>query len=373
MKIGIIGGGASGMMLAAMIKGHDVTIIEKNNKLGKKLLLTGNGKCNFTNEDFSDLDKIYNNDLIRNLYKKYDNKSFIEFMKSIGIVPKIEIHKGIGYYYPNSNKSTSVYYALFDKIKENGVKILYDTEIKSYDDIKKYGFDKIVFATGGMSYKNTGSDGKIFKIIKSLGHKVVKPIPGLCGLKTNDFNLKGVRADGVINGEEGEIQFTEYGLSGILIMNISREVNRKLSEGENVTISIDFAKDIDLYKRKIDIGYKNAEDFLCGYLPDELAKTVLKRSGVKCKLVKDIDNIDVIESNIKDFKVNITGFMDFDSAQVTLGGVDISEVDPDTLESKFVPNIHFMGECLDIDGKCGGYNMQACYSTARGVLYGLQS
>lgn len=373
MKIGIIGGGASGMILASMLKGQDVTIIEKNSKLGKKLLLTGNGKCNFTNEDFSDLDKIYNCDLIRNLYKKYDNKSFLDFLKSIGVVPKVEIHKGIRYYYPNSNKSTSVYYALLDKITENGVKILYDTKVNSFDDIKKYGFDKIVFSTGGMSYKNTGSDGKVFEIIKSLGHKIIKPIPGLCGLKTSDLNLKGIRVDGTINGETGEIQFTEYGLSGIIIMNISREINRKLASGEKVTISIDFSKDIDLHKRKADIGYKRAEDFLCGYLPDELAKIILKRSGVTAKYVKDIENIDAIESNIKDFRVSIDGFMDFDNAQVTLGGVDTTEVNPDTLESKIVKDVYFMGECLDIDGRCGGYNLQACYTTARGVMDGLQS
>ena len=170
MRIGIIGGGASGMMLAAQLKNRDVTIIERNNKLGKKLLLTGNGKCNFTNYNFTDLNHKYNNDFAISIYNKFDNISCIDFFADIGVVSKVETHKGINYIYPNSNKSLSVYYCLIDRIINNGVKILYNSLVKdvkyidnkfilTLDDNKKLEFDKIVLATGGKSYSNTGSDG----------------------------------------------------------------------------------------------------------------------------------------------------------------------------------------------------------------------
>lgn len=205
MDIGIIGGGASGMILASMLNKHNVTLLERNNKLGKKLLLTGNGKCNFTNLSFENLDYIYNCNLAKELYKKYNNISFINYLHTLGIVAKVETHKNIKYVYPNNNKSTSVYYALLDKILQNNVIIKYDTKVLDVEknnnkfnvkcsDNNKYIFDVLVFATGGVSYIKTGSDGSAFNILKTIGHSISQIVPGLSPLsyEIEDVNLKNI-------------------------------------------------------------------------------------------------------------------------------------------------------------------------------------
>lgn len=394
MSIAIIGGGASGMMLASMLKNRDLTLFEKNQKLGKKLLMTGNGKCNFTSGEFDDLEKIYNNDFACAIYKKYDNDACIRFYNEIGVEAKQEIHKGITYYYPCSNKATSVYYDLLDKIIDNNVAICVGIEVVdikkendkfviTYSDDKTLKFDKVVIATGGASYKNTGSDGSGYIFAKRLGHRIVDTIPGLCALKSKDLDLKelkNVRVDGTIIyndfKEKGEIQFTEYGISGIPVYNLSRYVSRDLSKnsGAKCEISIRFIDSdfentyLFLSNRKDKLGYKLARDFLCGFLPDELSRVIIKRASVnEKKQVADLSDNDLqnIARNILSFVITIDSFADFDNAQITLGGVDTRDVNVDTLESKIVKGLYFTGEVLDIDGKCGGYNLQLCFSTAK--------
>lgn len=397
MKIGIIGGGASGMILASKLKRKDVTILERNSKLGKKLLLTGNGKCNFTNMDFDDISNIYNNDFAINVFKKYDNNSFIEYFKEIGIVPKVEVHKGIKYIYPNNNKSTSVYYNLLDRITTNGVMIKYDSCVKGIsvkgnefivtcDNGESYSFEKLVLATGGKSYKNTGSDGKGYEFAKELGHTIKNIYPGLCALKFEDRdlkNFKGIRVEAKISAhndivdfnEIGEIQFTEFGLSGIPVMNLSSKISSHMLEPIEVTLNfaIMLGRNIEcdelicfLRDRQKNLNYKKLEDFLCGFLPNELGKVIIDRANVKCRNVKELNENDIksIANNILSFKIIINGTADFDNAQITIGGVNTDEVYKDTLESKLVKNLYFIGEMLDIDGRCGGYNLQLAYSTA---------
>ena len=410
MNIGIIGGGASGMFLASMLnknKNVHVTLIERNAKLGKKLLLTGNGKCNFTNDNFdNNIDGIYNSDFAYNIYKLHDKDEFLSFMRDIGIEPKIEIHKGEKYYYPNSNKSTSVYYALLDRMNANGVEILYDTLIK---DIKinsdrfdlvsndsNYTFDKLVIATGGSTYKNTGSDGNLYKMLEKLGHKIVKPLPALCGFNYDDKDLlalKGVRVDARINAivynlnqiekqfvECGEVQFTQNGISGIPIMNLSRLVNRYIDGGKKVDLSLDFNSVIRdsnqsvfidyLSNRKEKLYYKNTRDFLCGFIPDEIAYIIIKRCGIKDKLVSEFNanDIEKLRDEITGFKITNIKIPTIDNAQITIGGVDLNDIDSESLESKKVKNMYFVGEVLDVDGKCGGYNLQFAYSSAATII-----
>ena len=396
MDIAIIGGGASGMMLASKLKNKKVTLFEKNAKLGKKLLLTGNGKCNFTNMDFENLNEIYNSDFAKNIYKKYNNISFINYFKELGIVPKVEVHKGIKYLYPNSNKATSVYYNLIDKIKDNKIDIVLNANIESilYKNNKfiletadkEFEFDKVVISTGGTSYKNTGSNGSGYIFAKSLGHSITPTFPGLCALKTENKDLKdlkGIRVDGRVIAdfdnihfeEVGEIQFTEFGVSGIPIMNLSRKVSPYLSKP--IEIRLDFSvalndsiseTDVEKYliDRKNKVYYKDMEDFLCGFLPDELCDIIIKRSKVVSKKIASLSEKELsdLSNNITNFKVTINGTADFNNAQITVGGVDTNEVNEDTLESKLVKNLYFTGEVLDIDGKCGGYNLQLAYSTA---------
>lgn len=406
MKIGIIGGGASGMMLAAQLKNKDVTIIERNNKLGKKLLLTGNGKCNFTNLNFNNLTNKYNNKFAIDIYNKFNNTSFIDFFNEIGIVSKVETHKGIDYIYPNSNKSLSVYYCLLDRITDNGVNILYNSQVKEVKksndkfivilDNNKLEFDKIVIATGGKSYSNTGSDGSGYAIAQSFGHSIIKPMPGLTALNYsfaghNNIKLSGkcrVNAKVKYNSsgnsfeESGEIQFNEDTISGIPILNLSNKICRNFKNGENISIDIDFSHlilenendstlDRDkvksyLLNRKHNTAYRDARDFLCGYLPDEINEIILNFSGIKNKKVSDLtdNDIDSLTNNIVDFKIVINKLSSFDNAQITLGGVSVNEIDVNTLESKIIKGLYFAGEVMDIDGICGGYNLQLSYSTA---------
>ena len=409
MRIGIIGGGASGMMLAAQVNNKDVTIIERNNKLGKKLLLTGNGKCNFTNLNFNDLNKKYNNDFAINIYNQFDNISFIDFFNKIGVVSKVETHKGINYIYPNSNKASSVYYCLLDRINNNGVDVIYKSLVKNVkyidekfsialDDDRNLVFDKLVLATGGKSYGNTGSDGIGYSIAKKLGHTIITPTPGLTSLKYNfsdnvELKLNGkcrVNAkvsynsyeDNIFFEEYGEIQFNDNTISGIPILNLSNKITRKLINSEAVTITIDFSSSLlynyeqqliskeivksTLNNRKQNTLYRDVRDFLCGYLPDEINEVILKLSNLKKIRVSELtdNDIDKLTNHIVKFNLIISEPPNFDNAQITLGGVNTEEIDVNTLESKIVKGLYFSGEVIDIDGICGGYNLQLAYSTA---------
>ena len=409
MRIGIIGGGASGMMLAAQVNNKDITIIERNNKLGKKLLLTGNGKCNFTNLNFNDLNKKYNNDFAINIYHQFDNISFIDFFNNIGVVSKVETHKGINYIYPNSNKASSVYYCLLDRINDNGVDVIYNSLVKNVkyidekfcialDDDRNLVFDKLVLATGGKSYGNTGSDGIGYSIAKKLGHTIITPTPGLTSLKYNfsdnvELKLNGkcrVNAkvsynsykDNIFFEEYGEIQFNDNTISGIPILNLSNKITRKLINSEEVPITIDFSSSLlynyekqliskeivksILNSRRQNTLYRNVRDFLCGYLPDEINEVVLKLSNLKKIRVSELtdDDIDKLTNHIVKLNLTISEPPNFDNAQITLGGVNTEEIDVNTLESKIVKGLYFSGEVIDIDGICGGYNLQLAYSTA---------
>lgn len=407
MSIAIIGGGASAMILAAKLKNKEATIIERNNKLGKKLLLTGNGKCNFTNLNFENLHEKYNNSFAIEIYKNYNNNSFIDFFNEIGIVPKIETHKGIDYVYPNSNKSLSVYYCLLDRITFNGVNILYNSFVKEVkkindkfivilDSDEKFTFDKIVLATGGMSYKNTGSDGNGYEIAKSFGHSIVHPMPGLTALKYNfalDNNKKfsgKCRVNAKVKchsckysfEEFGEIQFSEDTISGIPILNLSNKICRNFNNDDCVKINIDFSHSLFenikqnriekddiisfLLYRKKNTWYRDVKDFLSGYLPDEISELILSFSGIKNIRVSNLTerDIDRLAKNLVEFEIIIDKIPSFDNAQITLGGVNVNEININTLESKLVKGLYFSGEVIDIDGICGGYNLQLAYSTA---------
>ena len=405
MKVGIIGGGASAMILASKLENFDVTILERNNKLGKKLLLTGNGKCNYTNLDFNDLKCKYNNDFAIKAYNKYNNLSFIDYFKELGIVPKVEIHKGVHYVYPNSNKSTSVYYCLFDKIVNNKIEILYNKLVsdvrfdgKVFNIIcankEKFKFDKIVLATGGASYPKTGSDGIGYEIAKKLGHRIIDLVPGLTSLEYSfdikNFSLSGkcrVNATVVYNDnndifiESGELQFNEDTISGIPILNFSSKIGRKLAQNKSVEFSIDFSNVLVgetnssnklekvksfLFERKNNTGYRDIKDFLCGYLPDEINELIFKKAKLNCKNISDMTerDIDILADLITNMKIKAIYSNNFDNAQVTLGGVDVTQVNNETLESKLIKGLYFTGEILDIDGCCGGYNLQMAYSTA---------
>ncbi len=420
MDIGIIGGGASGMILASKLNKHNVTIIEKNNKLGKKLLLTGNGKCNFTNMDFNNLYYIYNCKFAKTIFKRYDNYSFIEYLNSLGIVSKVETHKNIDYVYPNNNKSTSIYYALYDKIINNNINIEYNSNVTNIIkknnkffvytiDNKNYEFDILIFAFGGSTYTKTGSDGSCFSIVKKLGLTVNDVLPGLTPLKykidnidVNKINFTGFRVDAYVSikdkdnnvlSEYGEIQFTKENVSGIPILNLSSKLARIQSSYKNdIDIIFDFScnlvnsvnvsnkssyfnlsyeeknnKVINILKlRRNLIPYKKTDDFLCGYLPDELNLIITSLLNLKNKKVSDLTDDDLmnISNLIISFKIKVIKQNNYENAQISVGGIDTNEFYENSLEAKKIKGLYAIGEALDIDGICGGYNLQMCYSSA---------
>lgn len=437
MDVAVVGGGASGMILASMFEkrnGTNLTIFEKNNKLGKKLLLTGNGKCNFTNDNFDDLDVIYNNDFAKALYKKYDNNSFIKYFESIGIEKRTEFHKNKIYYYPKSNKATSVYYNLLDKIEDNKINILYNNNVShlDYDKNKKkfivvandkiFLFDRLILSTGGITYKKTGTNIDNFLLLAhSFNHHFTNVISGLNALniknssdkfltKAKSFRVeckvscyhKFDGKDRLVYSEYGEVQFNGDIMSGIPILNICSIISRIIKDNyksgssfnandfiKDFYISLDFLDvseseninynnkifDINyLFDRKKSLHYKKIHDFLCGLIPNELIDSIFDRINKKCKIdvMKKVDGLNAIDIKniyeiLRNFEIKNFEYGSIDNGQITVGGIDVSEVDNTTMQSKKISGLYFIGEMLDIDGLCGGYNLQLCYSTARAL------
>lgn len=403
-KIIIIGGGASGMIAAieaSKNSNNEVLIIERNNKLGKKLLLTGNGKCNYTNLDF-DIDKIdsyYNNDFYKLGFSLFDNKALIEYFKNMGIEPRVFERDGKKYVYPLTNKSKDVYYTMYNFILNSKIDIIYNEKVvdikndngiyKVITDKDEYKADKVVVATGGKSYSRTGSDGMMFAVLNGMGYKVVEPVPALCGLVSDNKLFKSLESfrcfakvnfyidDKFSNSEYGEVQFNNYGLSGIPIMNLSRYVGRALYENKKVKFTIDFlvdvldTKDMDgviLYftKRREILSDSKVSDFLSGLIDYRLSNYIYEFLGIdKNKYIKDISDTELnkFATVLTSLNIEITNTRDFYEAQITNGGIDVSQVNPLTFESKLHKDMFFTGEVLDVDGICGGYNLQFAFGT----------
>lgn len=395
----IVGGGASGLLAAivAARRGRSVTIIEHKERVGKKILATGNGRCNYTNS-YMDISCFHsdNIDFVKTVLEKFSYNKTIDFFIDLGIYPK-DIN---GYIYPNSQQALAVRDVLELEASYLGVDIICDTKLvhikknadyfalkTNHDDYKA---QKVVLATGGSASKNLGSDGSGFKFAKELGHKVIKPLPALVQLRSNEsfFNmLAGVRSQAYIElyvddelaaTESGELQFTKYGVSGIPIFQISRYASKALDKLQKVRLRIDLLHDLD-WKATLDLlekrfntnPYKNLEEIFYGLFNNKLALCLLKITGISSKLeINKISKGQLINlvNMIKNFEVDIVETNPFDSAQVTCGGVDTTQVSKRTMESKLISGLYFTGEILDVDGACGGYNLQWAWSS--GFLVG---
>ena len=379
----VIGAGASGMMTAitAAKNGKKVLILEKLDKAGKKLLATGNGKCNFTNKTMS-TECFYGDDaFVSRVLDTFSVDDAMEFFHSIGIYPKTKN----GYVYPNSEQAASVVTALLDELYRLKVSVHYGiniTDISSNNygvtiktTTELYSCKKIVIATGLKAAPKLGSDGSLFHIIKRLGHRFEPVLPALCGFycKGMDFKkIAGVRTHGTViayvNGVElardtGEIQFTDYGLSGIPVFQISRHLSKGLYQKTNVEIGINLLPDFDketllneLNYRKTNLHESHPERLLNGLLNQKLADMIMGHLSPKSDLV-------AIAENIQNTKVVVTNFRDYEFAQVCTGGIPVQDIDTITLESQFAPNVHFAGEIIDVDGICGGYNLHFAWAT----------
>lgn len=397
MKIIIVGGGCSGVVAAIKAKNKDneVLILERNNTLLKKLLLTGNGRCNYFNEKYS-IDNYHSNNI--DLVNEFiSNKNIVmakEFFDNLGIVPKIKN----GYYYPYSNQAISIKDILVNEINRLGIKVIYDTyveEVTKKDKFiiktnkEEYESDKLILATGSFAYPKTGSDGKGYSILEKLGHTIIKPVPALVQLNANSKYLKdwdGVRSDvylelfedgNYLSKEEGEIQFTKYGLSGICIFNLSHFISRGLLENKKYVVKINFVPFIKtlISPWLYEYSKKNKEkDIYClleGFINKKLIPIILKESNInRNKKYDDLTKEEKIKliNTLRHFKVDIISTKGFDSSQVCNGGVSLEEININTMESKVVKDLYIIGELLDINGNCGGYNLTECWIS--GLLSG---
>lgn len=405
MKIAIIGCGASGMMAA--IAAHqsnykvDITIFEHNEEPGKKLLSTGNGKCNITNRDIlSDCYHSDDSDLVMRIIHEFDADSTINFFMNQGVL----LSDKQGYIYPLSEQATTVRDCLYNAITEAGIKVIFGSDISSVcksgnsfvitDRDQKYVFDKLILACGsyaGITKKNriTGDrDG--YSLAYHLGHKINPVKSALTALVCSEAFFKdiaGVRANAaialvannaVIATELGEVQFTDYGLSGIPSMQlaylVSKYANRKLE------VLIDLLPGVDeetycnmMQMRIISKRGVSASHFFTGLLNSKLNSLLMKLADIDEDELLNEENEDKFIyalSLARALKVTVKGTKSFEHAQVCIGGVDVSEVD-NKLRSKIVPGLFIVGEMLDVDGRCGGYNLQ--WAWASGYIAGYEA
>ena len=389
-KVAVVGAGPAGVMCAIHAVSDDVQVVlfDKNLKLGKKLLATGNGRCNYWNSDQS-LEHYHSNDsqLLSDIITTEIQGKVLKFFDSLGIVP----HVRDGYYYPYSNQASSIRDLLESYAKKVGVEFSFDTTVldvykhdKKFVVVTKDGseyFDDLVIATGSKASPKTGSTGDGYLFAKKFGHSIVPIYPALVQVITDGNFLKdwaGVRSfcsvslyqDGkFIKKEVGEIQLTDYGVSGICIFNLSRDISKGIHENKKCQLLLNFLPFLDgKNKEEIDswfslrgqvLGDSSLIEFLEGVLPYKLLLVILKRCGLSFKetwnqLTDDEKNI--LINMILKFSLSAMGTKDFNFSQVCSGGVPLSEVSS-VLESKKVDHLYFVGELLDVDGDCGGYNL----------------
>ncbi len=378
MRIIVIGGGASGIVASIFAKrdNNEVIVLEKNSRCLKKLLITGNGKCNYFNDDFS-FEHYYSNSNDLSFINDSNKKRVLDFFSSIGVVPRIRN----GYYYPNSNQSYSVHNSLLKEASLRGVVIKNDVRVLNI--VKKndsfivstnngdFICDKVIVSTGGKSYPKTGSEGDGYLFGKSLGHKIVPVVPSLVGLVSNDKfikSLSGVRCDACVSlnskSEIGEVQFTDYGLSGICIFNLSNIASRLGNCSVKINFLYNFVDDYDSFCKLFDkvnsnVCGRSICELLEGYLNYNIVNVILKMSGIdfSCSW-NDLGNKKrILFDNLVSFNVDIVGTRGFDVAQVSLGGISLDDIDINTFESKVVSGLYFTGEVVDVTGDCGGYNL----------------
>lgn len=394
MRIGIIGGGASGLVAAinAVSEDNEVIILERNEECGKKILATGNGRCNYWNTD-QDLNHYESstNYLIKELINKKTEKEVLDFFDKLGIIPKIKN----GYYYPISNQAVSIRNALIEECIDSFVKIHTNYLVKSIE-LKNNKFiinndevfDKIIISTGSFASPKTGSDGMGYNFLRQLGHTIIKPLPSLVQLNTKYYPFlkewKGIRSDVEVtlleDGKEikkqtGEIQLTDYGISGICVFNLSNEVSRGLYNNKKEEVLINFLPELT-EEQLIDLlsGKRNIRRVLTGILNNKLIEIVLNLNNLK-KLDKYNDLSEEKKKEFLDtllrFKVEIESTKSFNESQVSSGGVSLEEINLNTMESKLVNNLYITGELLDITGECGGYNLGIAWRT--GIIAGKSS
>lgn len=395
----VIGGGASGLMAAiwAARAGASVTVLEHMDRVGKKILSTGNGRCNLTNLYMEGkCFRCGQQDFPMKVIGGFSVESTLDFFREIGILPKDRN----GYVYPNSDQASSVLDVLRSEAEYRKVKIICGCEtgkiVKKKDFFQisascgEYRADALILAAGSKAAPSTGSDGSGYRLAEGMGHRVIKPLPALVQLRCDGKffkQLSGVRADvsltlncggKTVAKESGELQLTDYGISGIPTFQVSRYASVALDKKQKVTAVIDFLPSMSegetkrfLEDRMKRMGHKPCEELLTGVFNKKLAAVLLKQAGMsgeaKVSAVTEKQRR-MLTEQIKQFTVTVVSVNPFENAQVCCGGVAADEIDPLTMESKLVKGLYFAGEIVDVDGICGGYNLQFAWSS--GALAG---
>ncbi len=393
--IGVIGGGAAGMMAAVSAAGQGarVTIMEANDRMGKKLLSTGNGKCNLGNEKL-DPGEYYTREpeFLEKCLRRFSVCDTVNFFQKTGLLIKSKN----GYLYPASEQASSVLDVLRFEAAAAGIEVVTGCRVERIARDERTGgirvqgggksfvFDRVILAAGGRAAPRTGSDGSGYLLAGQLGHSLIPTVPALVQLKCREAffkSISGVRAEAQLQlteagkgtvRERGELQLTEYGISGIPVFQISRQVNYRLLREREVEIAIDFLPDYtpENYERLcagrlLLQGQRTVEEFFTGMLNKKLMQLFVRLAGLKPTEdaeTADRERIRQVFALCRRFVVHVTGHNGYDNAQVCAGGVPLAEVTED-LESVKAPGVYFAGEILDVDGRCGGYNLQWAWSS----------
>jgi len=393
-RVIIIGGGASGLVAAitAAREGALVTVIEQKDRIGKKILSTGNGRCNLTNE-YMELSCFRGDDtsIVSTVLKLFGYQDTLKFFEELGVILK----NRQGYIYPISDQASTILDVLRMEVENLNIQVKLEESVKDIKRNKKgyliktpkgeYIGDSVILATGGKASPVLGSDGSGYSLAKIFGHSISPVVPALVQLKGKGNYFKqvsGVRTQAnvsvYVNGhleasDTGELQLTNYGISGIPVFQISRFASKAIHAKKKTAVVIDYmpsmkTDELDIYlKKRLKMhGKKSAEDFFVGMFHKKLIGLFLKESQIS--LSKPANEIsqkqwDFLLKKIKHFEVEIEAANGFEQAQICAGGVRTTEINPQTMESCFEKGLYFTGELLDIDGICGGYNLQWAWAT----------
>ncbi len=421
----IIGGGAAGLMaaIAAAEEGVEITLLEHMPRVGKKLLATGNGRCNLSNERIApECWRCSQADFPMRVIEKFSVADTLRFFRSLGVLTRSKN----GYLYPASGQAQTVLDALRERVEELGVRVVCECQVESVgrlsgrqvrdcvgrsagrpsdrDHVKGaeeqflvqtsqgcFSGDFLILATGSMAARSTGSDGSGYELAKQFGHRIKKPLPALVQLRCKgDFfrSVAGVRAKAAVRlytagkagelsellaGDIGEVQLTDYGISGIPVFQVSRYASEALDQKKRVLAVLDFFPEAAkeellgiLKEQRTFLAGRSAEGFLNGLFHKKLAALFLKaaqiRSHREVSTLSERELLRICEC-VKQAVFEAVATNSFDQAQVCMGGVRTKDISPDTLESRLVLGLYFAGEILDVDGICGGYNLQWAWSS----------
>jgi flavoprotein family protein len=392
-EIAVIGGGASGLMAAITAKksGKEVIILERKDRILKKVLITGNGRCNITNVN-ANISNYFGKNIssVENILNSFNPQDTMDFFNGLGIMCNEENR---GKVYPLSGQASSVVDALRFEAERLGVRIETEFYVRKIEkegfkfkicseERKKIEAGRVIIAAGGQSYPELGSNGSGFELAKELGHSVTKLSPSIVQLKTEKYQVKGlqgIKTDVAVTAYgdnkkictyDGELLFTDYGISGNVVFNISFVMPLY----KNVEFEIDFVEKFDynelyemLKERKKIMSHLTMENYFNGMINKKLGQFLSKVSGIEklSKPVKDLNDSEIRKlcTVLKKYRIKILDTTGFKNAQVTAGGVSLDEVNTETLESKIVKGLYFSGEVLDIYGECGGFNLQWAWAS----------